>query len=310
MISRARRRDRPVKIEDLKKRKEELGYTNEMVSALSGVPLGTVQKFFGGATSRPRFNTLQSIECVLFPEKHSPKEAALYRDIVHNLTLDYADGVSEMAAFDEYSTAMPVDDQKKSYDRVPSWKEPGTYTVEDWRSLSEDTMMELIDGVLYNRNTPTAMHQYIVSELFFQLSSGIKSSGKKECLTVPAPVVVQLNKNDERNCLIPDVLIVCNKEKYKDGKMIIGAPDYVAEVLSPSTEKYDRIDKFSKYWEAGVREYWLIRAEEKEVWVYQLDKTAVITKYSFEDQIPLGISEGNIIIDFKSISDGLESLFG
>lgn len=250
-----------MKIEDLKKRKEELGYTNEMVSALSGVPLGTVQKFFGGATSRPRFNTLQSIECVLFPEKHSPKE-------------------------------------------------PGTYTVEDWRSLSDDTMMELIDGVLYNRNTPTAIHQYIVSELFFQLSSGIKSSGKKECLTVPAPVGVQLNKNDERNCLIPDVLIVCNKEKYKDGKMIIGAPDYVAEVLSPSTEKYDRIDKFSKYWEAGVREYWLIRAEEKEVWVYQLDKTAVITKYSFEDQIPLGISEGNIIIDFKSISDGLESLFG
>ena len=70
-----------MKIEEIKERKKELGYTNEMISELSGVPLGTVQKFFGGATSRPRFNTIQSIECVLFPEKHSKKEAALYKDI-------------------------------------------------------------------------------------------------------------------------------------------------------------------------------------------------------------------------------------
>ena len=70
-----------MKIEDIKKRKIELGYTNEMIAEKSGVPLGTVQKFFGGATSKPRFNTIQSIECVLFPELHGRKEAAIYKEI-------------------------------------------------------------------------------------------------------------------------------------------------------------------------------------------------------------------------------------
>jgi Uma2 family endonuclease len=122
---------------------------------------------------------------------------------------------------------------------------------------------------------------------------------------------VQPDEKDEKTGLIPDVAIICDREKYtKDEAIIIGAPDFVAEVLSPSTERYDRTIKFDKYWAAGVREYWLINIEKKEVWVYKLDKNAVITKYSFEDQIPLGISEGNIIIDFKSISDGLKRFFG
>lgn len=49
-------------IQEMKQKKKELGYTNEMVSALSGVPLGTVQKVFAGATSHPRYETLQALE--------------------------------------------------------------------------------------------------------------------------------------------------------------------------------------------------------------------------------------------------------
>ena len=41
-------------IEEMKKRKRELGYSNEQVAALSGVPLSTVQKIFGGSTQSPR----------------------------------------------------------------------------------------------------------------------------------------------------------------------------------------------------------------------------------------------------------------
>ena len=297
-----------MKIEDLKKRKEELGYTNEMVSALSGVPLGTVQKFFGGATSRPRLNTLQSIECVLFPEKHSPKEAALYRDIVHNLTLDYAENVSEMPAFYEYSADVPVE-QRRIYEKVSSWKEPGEFTVEDWENCPDGSWMELIDGILYDRNYPTKQHHFITTKLIVQLDNAIEKAGKP-CLVL-GPVGVQPDEKDEKTGVIPDIAIICDREKYtKDEAKIIGAPDFVAEVLSPSTERYDRTIKFDKYWTAGVREYWLINIEKREVWVYKLDKSAVITKYSFEDQIPLGISEGNIIIDFKSISDGLKRFFG
>ena len=52
-------------IEEMKKKKNELGYTNDMVSALSGVPLGTVQKVFAGETKSPRYDTIQKLEKVL-----------------------------------------------------------------------------------------------------------------------------------------------------------------------------------------------------------------------------------------------------
>ena len=52
-------------IADMKKRKKELGYTNEKISELSGVPLGTVQKIFAGVTESPRYETLQALERVL-----------------------------------------------------------------------------------------------------------------------------------------------------------------------------------------------------------------------------------------------------
>ena len=38
-------------VQEMKERKKLLGYTNEMISELSGVPLGTVQKIFAGVTA-------------------------------------------------------------------------------------------------------------------------------------------------------------------------------------------------------------------------------------------------------------------
>ena len=52
-------------ISEMKERKTQLGYTNEMISELSGVPLSTVQKIFAGVTEKPRYETLKAIENVL-----------------------------------------------------------------------------------------------------------------------------------------------------------------------------------------------------------------------------------------------------
>ena len=48
-------------IEEMKARKAELGYTNEMIAELSGVPFGTVQKIFSGETKAPRYDTVQKL---------------------------------------------------------------------------------------------------------------------------------------------------------------------------------------------------------------------------------------------------------
>lgn len=52
-------------VEEMKQRKKEFGYSNEKLSELSGVPLGTVQKVLAGVTRSPRYETLIALERVL-----------------------------------------------------------------------------------------------------------------------------------------------------------------------------------------------------------------------------------------------------
>ena len=64
-------------IEEMKKKKQEKGYTYAQMAELSGVPLGTIQKIFSGETISPRYDTLQALE-QLFSEDSMVKEAAIY----------------------------------------------------------------------------------------------------------------------------------------------------------------------------------------------------------------------------------------
>ena len=68
-----------------------------------------------------------------------------------------------------------------------------------------------------------------------------------------SPIDVRLNC-DERTMVQPDVIVVCDRDKIQE-KYVYGAPDFVAEVLSPFTRHRDCIRKLDKYREAGVREY-------------------------------------------------------
>ena len=298
-------------IEELIERKNELGYTNEMISEKSGVPVSTVNKIFGRQTAKPRYNTLQSLHCMLFPEEHSRKDAAIYKDISENLALDHSDRVAESSALKEYGIDAPEIGYKVLLEKITSWKEPGEYTVEDWQNLPDGAMMELIDGVLYDRSTPSKKHQFIVTKIVSQLDAAIERSGHENCIVFTAPTGVQIDPDDEKNGLIPDVFIVCDEKKYAgDSEDIIGAPDFVAEVLSPSAAKYDRGRKFNKYWLAGVREYWIIDLILENIYVYLFEEGVPPKKYTFEDRIPLSISGGEIAVDFKSISKLMNKLFG
>ena len=64
-------------IEEMKARKAELGYTNETVSQLSGVPLGTVQKIFAGETRSPRYVTVQKLTKLLGKQAYKEDAYAL-----------------------------------------------------------------------------------------------------------------------------------------------------------------------------------------------------------------------------------------
>ena len=273
-------------IEEMKRKKEELGYSNEMVADLSGVPLGTVQKIFGGATQRPRHKTLQALEKVFRSSGTSPlaeaKTAAGF----------YPDNASAGSVLRDPGAAYAM--EKKGI------KRPGEYSLEDYYALPDDQRVELIDGVFYEMEAPAFVHQIICMEIASRIQACIREHGSP-CRAVMAPCDVQLDR-DDRTMVQPDVLVICDPEIIRKG-VVFGAPVFVAEVLSPSTRKKDLTIKCRKYRDAGVREYWIIDPETKEAAVWLLDDYRLPRSFGERDRIPLAISEGKCMIDMGEIWD-------
>lgn len=180
------------------------------------------------------------------------------------------------------------------------------FTVEDYLKLPEEERMEIIDGVIYDMAAPTDKHQVIRDEIFASFRDYIRKK-KGKCITVTSPIDVQLDC-DNRTMVQPDVIIVCDRDKFKKGR-IFGAPDLVVEVLSESTKKKDIFIKGNKYWNAGVREYWLVDPIKKRVHVqrYELDELPVM--YTFEDKVPVGIWNNECEVDFAAIYDYISFLY-
>ena len=75
---------------------------------------------------------------------------------------------------------------------------------------------------------------------------------------------------DVNTMVEPDITVVCDPKKLDDVGCK-GAPDFIAEVLSPSSKRHDRLVKFELYQRAGVLEYWIVDHELRTVQVCVLD---------------------------------------
>lgn len=180
------------------------------------------------------------------------------------------------------------------------------FTVEDYLKLPEEERMEIIDGVIYDLAAPTDKHQIIGDEIQTRFRDYIRKKQGK-CITITSPIDVQLDC-DNRTMVQPDVVIVCDRNKFKEGR-IFGAPDLVVEILSNSTKKKDIFIKGNKYWNAGVREYWLVDPIKKVVHVYEYEKEDFQTIYTFEDKVPVGIWNNECEVDFAEIYEYISFLY-
>jgi len=130
--------------------------------------------------------------------------------------------------------------------------EPGPYRRADHAALPDDPRCELIHGRFYVSPSPSPLHQFVVGRLWRLLDDLAEVGGG---LALPAPSDVHLA---DHTVAQPDVLYVSPERREIVRAWIEGAPDLVVEVLSPSTERTDRLLKLNRYAEAGVREYWLV----------------------------------------------------
>lgn len=143
------------------------------------------------------------------------------------------------------------------------------YTIEDIYALPEGQRAELIDGRIYNMAPPNTIHQKISWKLHQTIGNYI-SSRHGNCDVYAAPFAVFLNK-DDRNYVEPDISIICDKSKMND-KGCVGAPDWIIEIVSPSTQHMDYGIKLFKYRTAGVREYWIVNPIKHTINVYDFDQ--------------------------------------
>lgn len=173
------------------------------------------------------------------------------------------------------------------------------YILDDYYRLPNDVRAELIDGRLFYMQSPTSAHQNIIGELYFATRLFIKEKNGT-CQPFMAPLDVQLDC-DDKTMIQPDFMIICDREKIWEDR-IYGAPDFVVEVLSPSTKKRDTDLKLLKYRNAGVREYWIVDLEKERIICYFFEEDGLIPNiYTFQNEVPVRIYDGELKI--RLISD-------
>ena len=145
------------------------------------------------------------------------------------------------------------------------------HTYADYCSWPDQPRYELIDGVAYAMTGPARRHQEVLGEIFRQVANTLIGT---PCRPYIAPFDVRLPQSDESDDRVdtvvqPDLMVVCDPNKL-DERGCRGAPDWVVEVLSPSTASHDHILKRRAYERAGVREYWLVHPVDCIVTIYRL----------------------------------------
>ena len=175
------------------------------------------------------------------------------------------------------------------------------YTIEDIYNLPEGKRAELIDGQIYFMAPPTYRHQEIVFELSLTIGNYIKSK-KGPCKVLPAPFAVFLTKN-KKNYVEPDISVICDKSKLTE-KGCNGSPDWIIEIVSPSSKNMDYHTKLFKYRNTGVREYWIVDPMKSRIMAHNF-KSNTMEEYSFSDLIKVGIYE-DLYINFAEISETLD----
>lgn len=162
-----------------------------------------------------------------------------------------------------------------------------TYTIDDIYNLPEGTRAELLDGNIYYMAPPSVMHQKISGSLYTKIYNYIeKNQGK--CEVFAAPFAVYLDESTN-TYVEPDISVICNPDKLDD-KGYNGAPDWIIEIVSPSSRIMDYHKKLFKYRLAGVREYWVVDPDKTRIMVYNFDNETT-EEYSFGEPVQVGIYE-------------------
>ncbi|MBQ8055177.1 MAG: Uma2 family endonuclease [Lachnospiraceae bacterium] len=313
-------------LQEMRECKRALGYSNETLAEMSGVPLATVQKVLSGITRSPRQKTVEALSRVLEAGKTqwSDSEKNEFAMTGKNGNEDFESQTpssgkieSQMPGNEEFGRKTPGSGKIES--QMPGKENPdyvrtgyaypevftgirnvvreqaGPNTIEDIYALPDGIRAELIDGKLYYIPTPTRTHQKIAGEMYLAAAAHLKAYSK-ECEVYIAPFGVYLN-GDDSLYVEPDLSIIRDTSRLSE-RGCMGAPDWIIEVVSAPTRKTDYAVKLNKYRESGVKEYWIVDPSLRTVLTYLFDSDKNVEDadlFSFDAEIPSSLFKGLVI---------------
>ena len=160
-----------------------------------------------------------------------------------------------------------------------------SFSYADYLTWKFEERVELIKGRIFKMSpAPSVRHQKVASHLAVEIGWHFK---KQPCEMFIAPFDVRLTdskkKTQKENSKIhtvvqPDICVICDESKL-DEQGCIGAPDWILEIVSPGSQKYDLKYKFRLYEENGVKEYWTVNPTENYIQAYTLQPNGKYGNY-------------------------------
>lgn len=147
------------------------------------------------------------------------------------------------------------------------------FSYADYLGWNDGKRWEIINGLAYDMTpAPGTKHQQVSGALFSSIYNYLKG---KSCQVFSAPLDVCLSESSEQdediyNVVQPDISVTCDPKKINE-KGVKGSPDWIIEIISPTSVKYDFGTKLVLYQKYGVKEYWIVDPEAHTINVYLID---------------------------------------
>ncbi len=173
------------------------------------------------------------------------------------------------------------------------------YTYSDYLRWNDGERWELLEGTpRFMSPAPGSLHQIAVKNLGFRIEAYLRN---RECTLFLSPFDVRfppvdasadrISDEEIETIVQPDLLVVCDPAKI-DRRGCLGVPDWIIEVLSPSSAAVDMKEKLRIYELHGVREYWILHPGDRTLLVYSIGSDGTYGRPSAwdeEDAVRVGI---------------------
>lgn len=280
-------------VEKLKQLKKDAGYTNKMIADDSGVPIGTVQKIFSGETKAPRFKTLKAIEAVLIPASGIMEGTA-------------ATGIMEgTAATGNMNAAGSTGIRNNETDAG----KPAAPAKVRKTEMSSDDVHNVNIGGTESVTGNKLLHKLIADDIIFVIRKYMTDNNIPGFVN-GSHVGVRLDADnpDGGDMIAPDVTYIPGKEMLSR-QGIKGAPWMIVEIMDGETRSNEIGSKPDMYRDSGVKEYWMIDIDAKNIMVYDFEREAFPSMYGFSGKVPVRTLGEDCLVNFAQVYSHLGFLF-